>query len=106
MDGAEVILDARSMVGTIKVGNKLPTETFPQTDGVQGKVHEPGPSGPSQGYMKVVGHNDLATGLLQRGWPRCRFGGTRRGWCTHHISLEFDGETYRATPPDVVSTRG
>lgn len=37
LDVVEVGLQAGSAVGTIKVGNKLPIEIFPQTDGVQGR---------------------------------------------------------------------
>jgi hypothetical protein len=44
-----------------EVRSELRAELTPGLDGSWGKIHEPGPGWPGQGYMKVTCHDGFVT---------------------------------------------
>jgi hypothetical protein len=55
----EVDLVARPNIGALEVDRELAAQLGPGVEGPLGEIHEPRPVHPSQGYRKVVGHDDL-----------------------------------------------
>jgi hypothetical protein len=54
--GMEMSLHTMLLISTGKVRCEPCTELFSGVDGPRGKVHEPGPGWPSQGYIEVARH--------------------------------------------------
>jgi hypothetical protein len=63
----EMSLHTMLLISAGKVCCEPCTELFPEVDGPQGEVHEPGPCWPGQGYMEVARHDGSVSTSCRNG---------------------------------------
>jgi hypothetical protein len=63
----EMSLHAMLLISTSEVHSEPRTELFPGVDRPRGKVHEPGPGRPGQGYMEVACHHSSVSTSCRNG---------------------------------------